>query len=68
MDILELIKKEGGKMHSYQLYGYMYQKGVKSHEIEMIMMDLKDMGMVKLVEKDYKGVRGLLATLVHGNV
>lgn len=47
---------------------FLYQKKIKSMEIEMALVDMKQMGMVKLVEKDYKGVIGLMVTLVHANV
>lgn len=58
------MKKEGGKMHSCQIYNLLSQKKFRYQEVEMLLVDLKEMGLVKLNEKTRNGVRGFEVSVV----
>lgn len=51
-------------MHSSQVYSLLSQKKFRYQEVEMILVDLKEMGLVKLNEKARNGVRGLEVCVV----
>ncbi len=51
MTVIDLIKKEGGKSHSFRLYESLSQKKVSFNEVNMILSDLSEMAIVKLLTK-----------------
>ena len=51
-------------MHSCQIYNLLSQKKFRYQEVEMLLVDLKEMGLVKLNEKTRNGVRGMEVSVV----
>lgn len=48
----------------YQIYSLLSQRKFTYQEVEMILVDLKEMGLVKLNEKARNGVRGMEVSVV----
>jgi hypothetical protein len=44
------------------------QNKVDSNELNMILVDMKEMGLIKMLDKDYKGCRGWNVTLIDANI
>jgi len=63
-----MMKKQGGSCHSYELFSLLSQNKVDSNELNMILMDLREMGLIKMLDKDYKGCRGWNVSLIDANI
>jgi hypothetical protein len=59
-----MVKKEGGSIHSNRLIELFRQKRVGFMELEYILKDLEDMGLIRLTLKSKDGVFGYLAVLI----